>query len=223
MARVLVLAAAGSGLRLGGDEPKALVRLSGRPLLEWALEALAPAGFAGVAVTAPPDRMEEFRSVVGERARVVAGGQTRTESVRRGLAALDANDDDLVCVHDAARPFVTAGEAGAVMDAAQRAGAAIGAVRVVDTIKRVSADRVVATVDRDGLYGAATPQAFRAALLRRALATGRDATDEAALCEAIGIPVAVVPLSRLSFKITTREDLEIARAVIAWRAGEGGR
>jgi 2-C-methyl-D-erythritol 4-phosphate cytidylyltransferase len=88
---------------------------------------------------------------------------------------------------------------------------------VVDTVKRTSAGRIVETVDRDGLFGAATPQAFRAEILRRAIGSGGDATDEAALCERLGIPVAVVPVSRLSFKITTPEDLELAEAILARR------
>ena len=87
----------------------------------------------------------------------------------------------------------------------------------MDTIKRVASGRILQTVDREGLFAAATPQAFRADLLRRALASGRDATDEAALCEALGIPVAVVPVSRFSFKITTPEDLELAEAILARR------
>jgi len=87
----------------------------------------------------------------------------------------------------------------------------------VDTIKRVAAGRVVATVDRSELAGAATPQAFRADVLRQVVAAGGEATDEAALCERLGLPVAVVPVSRLSFKITTPEDLELAEAIAARR------
>jgi 2-C-methyl-D-erythritol 4-phosphate cytidylyltransferase len=168
-------------------------------------------------VAAPPDRVEEFSRVVGPRGKVVAGGETRSASVRLGFEALAPADEDVVAVHDAARPFLTEPEIEEVLRAGAETGAAIAATPVVDTIKRVAAGRILQTVDREGLFGAATPQAFRAGLLRRALASGRDATDEAALCEALGIPVAVVPVSRFSFKITTPEDLALAEAILAGR------
>jgi 2-C-methyl-D-erythritol 4-phosphate cytidylyltransferase len=214
MAQLLLIVAAGSGSRLGRPEPKALVPLAGRPLLAWTLEASTPIGFERTAVTAPPDRLEEFARVVGSRARVVAGGETRSHSVRLGFEALAAAEKDIVAVHDAARPLVTAEEAARVLSAAEKSGAAIAAISVVDTIKRVAGGRIVGTVDRSDLYGAATPQAFRGEVLRRALASGKEATDEAALCEELGIPVAVVPISRLGFKITTPEDLELAEAIL---------
>lgn len=214
MASLLLVVAAGSGSRLGRPEPKALVPLAGRPLLSWTLEAFAPVGFARRVVTAPPDSVAEFARIAGADVRVVAGGETRSASVRRGFEALAAADGDVVAVHDAARPFLSADEIRAVLRAAEEAGASIAATAVVDTIKKVAGGRILQTVDRSGLFGAATPQAFRADLLRRALASGQDATDEAALCEALGIPVAVVPVSRLSFKITTPDDLELAEAIL---------
>jgi 2-C-methyl-D-erythritol 4-phosphate cytidylyltransferase len=106
-----------------------------------------------------------------------------------------------------------------VLRAAEKTGAAIAATPVVDTMKRTSSGLIVETVDRNGLFGAATPQAFRVEVLRRAMATGGEATDEAALCERLGIRVAVVPVSRLCFKITTPEDLELAEAILARKAG----
>jgi len=217
MAYLLIVVAAGSGSRLGRGGPKALVPLAGRPILEWALEACGPLSFERSIVTAPPDSMENFVRLVGSGASVVAGGQTRSTSVRLGFEALNAANEDIVAVHDAARPFVAAGEIAAVLAAAGTSGAAIAATPVVDTIKRVSDARIVETVDRSDLWAAATPQAFRGAALRRALASGEDATDEAALCERQGIPVAVVPVSRLSFKITTPEDLALAEAIAAQR------
>jgi 2-C-methyl-D-erythritol 4-phosphate cytidylyltransferase len=212
--RHAILVAAGAGIRLGRNEPKALVSLAGRPLLAWTLETFGEARFDSIVVTASPERVEQFEKVVGKRARVVAGGATRSGSVRLGLEALTALDGDIIAVHDAARPFVTAEETEAVLRAAAEVGAAIAATPVVDTIKRVTGGRIVGTVDRSDLYGAATPQAFRGEVLRRALASGKEATDEAALCEELGIPVAVVPISRLGFKITTPEDLELAEAIL---------
>jgi 2-C-methyl-D-erythritol 4-phosphate cytidylyltransferase len=219
MSRLLLIVAAGSGTRLGRDEPKALVRLSGRALLSWALDAFTSLSFSQTVVTAPPDHVGDFTRLVGDRARVIPGGETRSGSVRRGFEALETVDEDTVCIHDAARPLVTAQEAASVIRVAEETGAAIAATPVVDTIKRVSAGRVVETVDRSGLYAAATPQAFRAAILRRALEAGREATDEAALCETLGIKVGVVEVSRLSFKITTPEDLRIAEAILGARRG----
>ena len=217
MAALLLIVAAGSGKRLGRAEPKALVPLAGRPLLAWTLDAFAPVAFARTVVTAPPDRIADFEGLVGARGRVVAGGDTRSASVRRGIEALAPSSDDVVAVHDAARPFLSADEVRGVLRAAEETGAAIAATPVVDTVKRVSAGRIAQTVDRSDLYGAATPQAFRFAVLREALASGAEATDEAALCERLGRPVAVVPVSRFSFKITTPEDLELAEGILTAR------
>lgn len=220
MANLLLIVAAGSGTRLGRGEPKALVSLAGRPLLSWTLASLSPAGFARSVVAAPADRLEEFRRVAGQGVAVVAGGETRSGSVRRGFEALAAADTDIVAVHDAARPLVTGAEAAAVVAAAERTGAAIAAIPVVDTIKVVHENRIVRTVDRSALWAAATPQAFRARVLWSALESGRDATDEAALCEDLAIPVDVVAISRLGFKITTPADLELAEAILRGRRTE---
>ena len=216
MTELLIVVAAGSGSRLGRREPKALVPIAGKPLLVWTLQAMATDRFRRIVVVAPPDRVDEFSGLVGARARVVAGGATRSTSVRCGFQALAAADGDIVAVHDAARPLVTADEVEAVLRAAAETGAAIAAMPVVDTIKRVAAGRVVETLDRSQLYGAATPQAFRADVLRRAHAGGADGTDDAALVEAIGGRVVVVPGEARNTKITEQADLERARA---WLAG----
>jgi 2-C-methyl-D-erythritol 4-phosphate cytidylyltransferase len=217
MATYLIIPAAGVGARLGRPEPKALVPVADRPILHWTLEALASISFAGVVVAAPPGRLADFEAIVGARGRVIAGGLTRSASVRRAFESSGALPGDVVCVHDAARPLVRGGEAAQVIGAAQRSGAAIAATPVVDTLKKVDGERVTGTVDRDGVWAAGTPQAFRTEVLRQALASGREATDEAALCEALSIPVAVVSVSRLGFKITTPEDLEIADAILRSR------
>src|SRR5262249_20158591 len=162
----------------------------------------AEAGFARTVVAAPPVHVAEFERIVGPHVRVVAGGETRSASVRKGVEALAPADEDIIAVHDAARPLVTPAEIAAVVGAGERGGAAIAVTPVVDTIKRIEGDLAVATVDRSTLIAAATPQAFRGKLLRQALAGSGDATDEAAQCEALGIPVTVVPVSRLAFKIT---------------------
>ncbi|HEY4231673.1 MAG TPA: 2-C-methyl-D-erythritol 4-phosphate cytidylyltransferase [Thermoanaerobaculia bacterium] len=216
MSRLLLIVAAGSGSRLGRATPKALVSLADRPLLAWTLESVEGADFARVAVAAPAERLDEVARLAGSRVRVVAGGATRSASVRAGVSALAPEDGDVVAVHDAARPLVTAEEFRAVLESAERLGAAAAATPAVDTIKRAAEGRVVETLDRREIFGASTPQAFRWDLLRRAL-EGGDATDEATLCEAAGIPVTLVPVSRLAFKITTPEDLELAEAILAAR------
>ena len=211
------------GSRLGRDEPKALVPILGRPLISWTLDALLPIGFARRRVAVPPGRENRFEAAIGGSAGIVAGGDTRSASVRRAFDSLKPEPTDLVCIHDAARPFVTAGETSSVLAAAERTGAAIAAIPVVDTVKRVEGNRIVSTVDRDGLFAAATPQVFRADLLDRAFAAAGSATDEAALVEALGVEVTIVPVSRLAFKVTTAEDLEMAEALIRARTPSNGK
>lgn len=202
---------------MGRTEPKALVPIHGRPLLSWTLEALSSLTFGGKVIAAPPGRLDEVRRLAGEGAKVVEGGATRSESVRRAFQACGVGGQSVVCIHDAARPFVTASETEAILRAAEQSGAAIGATPVSDTIKNVREGQVVGTLDRSELWAAATPQAFRAELLARALESEIETTDEAALCESLGIPVTVVAISRLGFKITTPEDLQIAEAILRSR------
>jgi len=221
MARLLIVAAAGMGSRLGRDEPKALVPLAGRPLISRMLDAIASVPFARALVAAPPGREGDFEAAVEGRARIVPGGQTRAASVRLAFEQLGALPPDLICIHDAARPLVTAAEVLSVLEAAGRMGAAIAATPLVDTVKHVEGNHVVATLDRRCLFAAGTPQVFRAELLGRALQSGREGTDEAALVEAMGFPVAVVAVSRLGFKVTTPEDFEMAQAVFLGRSAAG--
>ncbi|MEP6801720.1 MAG: 2-C-methyl-D-erythritol 4-phosphate cytidylyltransferase [Acidobacteriota bacterium] len=217
MGWIAIVPAAGSGSRLERSEPKAFISLGGRMLVERALDMLRGVPVDRIVVAVPEDRLNETKAILHPSEVAIAGGVTRAESVRRAFAALDAAADDIVCIHDAARPFVSAEEAARVMRAAQRSGVAIAATPVVDTIKRVAGMRVAATVDREGLWAAATPQAFRADVLGRALAGGREATDEASLCEEMGVEVEIVPVSRFAFKVTTSEDLAIAESILARR------
>ena len=212
----MIIAAAGSGSRLGRSEPKALVPLLGRPLLSWTLEALSAIPFAGTVIAAPPDRIDEVAGIAKET-KVVPGGATRSESVRLAFEAGGVAGENVIVVHDAARPFVSPREVEAVIAAAEEVGAAIAAIPVPDTVKSVERGRVTGTLDRSKLWLAGTPQAFSGHVLARAIETGREVTDEAALCEALGLPVAAVPVSRLAFKVTTPEDLEIAEAILKSR------
>lgn len=222
-----IIVAAGPGTRLGAEVPKGFVELGGVPLFVHSLRALLAAEAIGSCiVVVPPGRSDEAAAIVAEHGpwrRAVAlaeGGSERRDSVRAGLERAGAVD--LVAVHDAARPFVSARVVAAVVAAAAAAGAAIVAVPCTDTVKRVEADgRIAATLDRDGLWLAQTPQAFRTDLLReahaRAAAERVAATDDAVLVERLGFPVQVVAGEPGNRKITTADDLAWAEWVLSRR------
>src|SRR5439155_10165926 len=202
-----VIVAAGWGERFGG--PKQFSDLGGARLVDHAVATASHACDAVVLVV--PDASEWQGAEV---AALATGGASRAESVRAGLAAVPLYAE-VVVVHDAARPLATAGLFDAVIGAVR--GGADGAVpglAVADTLKRVDDVRVTATVDRVGLVAVQTPQAFGAGILRAAHATGADATDDAALVEAIGGNVVVVPGDPRNLKITGPADLMIAAALL---------
>jgi 2-C-methyl-D-erythritol 4-phosphate cytidylyltransferase len=216
-----VIVAAGSGERLGAGIPKALVALQGRPLVDFAIAAFdRHAEVSSVVVVAPPEVVPAMTAGVSGRAIVVAGGATRQESVDLGLAALDPGAD-LVLVHDAARPLVTAAVISSVI-AQLRAGAdaVIPVLPVIDTIKRVDgASLVTGTVDRAELRRVQTPQGFRRDVLVAAHASAKnrglaDSSDDAGLVEAMGRAVVTVPGDERAFKITTPYDLFLAQTLI---------
>ena len=214
--------AAGFGTRFHEGGPKALVLLAGKPILVHALERLAASKRVSSAVVAIPGDCEaDFHAALKASPlpyTLVEGGVTRRESVARAFAVADPKDDDaIVLVHDAARPLVDPLEVKAVVDAADATGAAIAAFSLVETIKRIEAGKIRATVPRGDLVGATTPQAFRAAILRKGLAKegGPDATDDAELVERAGGEVTVVLTSRWNIKITYPEDLAWAEAWLA--------
>lgn len=196
-----IVVAAGSGARFGGM--KQFEDLEGRRVVDWALVASRSVA-DGVVLVVPTDHAFENAAVVE---RVVKGGATRSASVRAGLGALPAGVD-VVVVHDAVRPFAAPALFEAVV-AAVRDGAdgAVPGVPVPDTVKRVVDGKVVATLDRAELVAVQTPQAFRADALMRAHVDGADATDDAALVEAAGGTVVVVPGDPANRKITLRSDL----------------
>jgi 2-C-methyl-D-erythritol 4-phosphate cytidylyltransferase len=204
-----VLVAGGSGSRLGADVPKAFVRVGGRTLLEHAAARFA--AYPSV-VVAPADWLDAARELV--ECPVVAGGATRQESVDAGLRALPGSAP-YVLVHDVARPFVPAAVIERVLAALDGADAAIPALPVTDTVKRVAGSAVVATVDRTELVAVQTPQGFRRDVLvaAHAVAGGSAATDDAALVEAFGGRVVVVDGAPEAFKVTTPWDLLLAEAV----------
>jgi 2-C-methyl-D-erythritol 4-phosphate cytidylyltransferase len=206
-----IVVAAGSGGRFGGL--KQFSELGSRRMVDWAVEAAARAS-AGVVVVVPAEHAEDpsFEVPLGAST-VVGGGSTRSESVRRGLAAVP-DGVDVVCVHDAARPFASAELFAAVIAAVARDGvdAAVPGIAVADTVKVVDAtSRVVSTPDRASLRAVQTPQAFRAAALRAAHASSPEATDDAAVVEACGGYVVVVTGEADNRKITAAEDLAWAQ------------
>jgi 2-C-methyl-D-erythritol 4-phosphate cytidylyltransferase len=193
-----VVVAAGRGERFGGA--KVYEELGGRRVLDWSLEA-ARATSDGVVLVVSPERAGEREP--GADA-VVPGGETRSDSVRAGLAAVPV-EATVVVVHDAARPMATPALFRAVVAAVlDGADAAVPGIPVVDTVKRVRDGEVVETLDRSELVAVQTPQAFTAAALR---AAAGDATDDAALVERAGGRVVVVPGEPANVKITTPADL----------------
>ena len=211
---VALLVAAGSGERLGADGPKAFVVLAGRPMLEWSVVALRAAGIEEIVVALPPGGVAP-PGCIG-----VAGGATRSESVRSALRA--ALPGEHVVVHDAARPLVTPAHFRDALAALADADAAIAAAPMTDTVKEAGEDRrVTATLDRTRLWAIQTPQAFRREALERALdvdaATLARATDDAWLVERAGGTVRVVESTAENFKITTPHDLRVAELLLGER------
>jgi 2-C-methyl-D-erythritol 4-phosphate cytidylyltransferase len=203
-----IVVAGGSGQRFG--RLKQFANLQGRPVAGWAVSACRPFS-AGVVLVVPSGAREGYGADV-----VVEGGATRADSVRQGLAAVPA-DAEVILVHDAARPLASPALFRAVIAALAlgEADAAVPGLAVSDTIKEVDArHNVVGTLDRSTLVAVQTPQAFGADTLRRAHAGGADATDDAALVEALGGRVRVVPGEPHNVKITTPDDLRAASRMV---------
>lgn len=201
-----VVVAAGEGRRFGG--PKQVAHLGGRRVLDWSIDA-ARAVAAGVVVVTPARGLR----LVPEADATVPGGATRAGSVRAGLAAVPETAE-IVVVHDAVRPLATPALFRAVVSAVEGgADGAIPGLPVAETLKRVDNGAVVATVDRADLVIVQTPQAFRARVLRAAHAGAPEATDDAALVEAVGGTVVVVPGEHRNLKLTVAQDLMLARAL----------
>jgi 2-C-methyl-D-erythritol 4-phosphate cytidylyltransferase len=214
-----VIAAAGSGQRLGAGGPKAFVEVAGRSLLDWSLEAFRAAASVDEIVVAAPSGEED---AVAERGVVaVAGAEHRSESVAK---ALELCGGEIVVVHDAARPLVTPGLIDAVVGelaADEEAAGVIAATPVTDTIKRASeGGQVEQTLDRSGLWTVQTPQAFRAGALREALSDPDslpDATDDAMLVERRGSLVRIHSSSAENIKVTSPFDLRVAELLLRER------
>jgi 2-C-methyl-D-erythritol 4-phosphate cytidylyltransferase / 2-C-methyl-D-erythritol 2,4-cyclodiphosphate synthase len=210
-----ILVAAGSGSRFGGETPKQFLVVAGKPVIRHAAEALA----AYASLLLPVGDAEPINAALSglEHLQAVPGGAMRQDSVLAGLEALVGYEPDVVLVHDAARPCIPAGTIPALLSALREHSGAIPGQPVADTLKRVKAGVIAATVPRDGLFRAQTPQAFRFAVLLAAHRAGvAGATDDAALLEAAGGTVAIVPGSEDNIKLTYPEDLlRLERAMTA--------
>jgi len=210
----VVVVAAGRGRRFGA--PKQFALLGGRPMVQWALDAARPVadGVVLVLPAAPDAEGSPAPTPVGADV-VVAGGDTRAQSVRAGLAAVP-DSATVIVVHDGARPLASPALFAAVVGAVcAGADGAVPALAVADTLKRVEGDRITGTVARAGTVAVQTPQAFAAGVLRRAHHAGGEATDDAGLVESLGATVRIVPGDPRNIKVTTAADLEVARALAA--------
>jgi 2-C-methyl-D-erythritol 4-phosphate cytidylyltransferase len=214
-----IIVAGGRGRRFG--RAKQYAELDGLRLVDWAVQAAVGVS-DGIVVVLPATDIETT-PVVGADA-VTAGGATRSASVRAGLALVPASAE-IVVVHDAVRPLASLRLWTSVVTAvAEGADAAIPGVEVTDTIKRIESGKVIETLDRKHLVAVQTPQAFAAAALRDAHATGSDATDDAALVELAGGRVAVVSGDPYNIKVTGPADLDLAATLLARsRAPKGAR
>jgi 2-C-methyl-D-erythritol 4-phosphate cytidylyltransferase len=220
----VILPAAGLGTRMAGPQPKQFLALDGVPILIHSLRAFASAPrVTAIYVAVRKTEMERVQAQIAEygfadRVCVVEGGDNRQESVSHALAALAAEPDDIVLVHDAVRPLIDTATIERTIDAVIEHGAAIVGLPAVDTIKQVERTAhgalITSTIPREFVVLAQTPQGFRYGLLQKAFAEaqadGFVGTDEASLVERAGLPVAVVPGSQINLKITRPGDLELA-------------
>ncbi len=221
---VAIIAAAGQGTRLGGKRAKQFLELAGVPVIIHTLKKFEQcADIQEIVVVLPAMDAAGFLQLAGKYElrklkRVVAGGQTRAESVWRGLQSVRAATAEIVAVHDGVRPFVTPEEITRTVQAAKLSGAAILTAAPVDTIKEVENNKIVRTVERTRLRHALTPQCFRYELLRRAYEQPseliRDATDDSSLVESLGATVTIIEGDARNIKITRPEDIVLAEIIL---------
>lgn len=219
-----IIAAAGSGSRMASDRPKQFLLLAGTPIIFHTLKPFEECECINeVIVVLPAEESAGFLSMAGKfglrkLVKVVPGGSTRADSVKRGLMAIRSTTADIVAVHDGVRPFVRVEEIEHTVTAAKETGAAILVTKAVDTIKEVNDGQVVQTLNRKLLRHALTPQCFRYDLLRRAYdnidVNDASLTDESSLVERIGAQVTIVEGSARNMKITTQRDLILAEAYL---------
>lgn len=226
MRTVVIITAAGYGKRMG--QPKQFLEIGGKPILEWTLSVFERASVIDeiILVVNPEDlsRAKEFK--FSKLKRVVGGGKERQDSVYNGLKALP-DDAEIVAIHDGARPFVTSEIIEQAVSEAKRCGAVVVGVPIKDTVKKCPVSNVQCpiieeTINRSELWAAQTPQVFQKEIILKAFKEGynkREVTDDAMLVEKMGVPVKMVVGSYQNVKITTPEDLGIAKGIIREKQG----
>ncbi len=219
-----IIAAAGFGRRMKTDRPKQLLDLNGTPILVHTIRKFDSSNVIDyIIVTAPRESVDEVRNLVKaagfkKLVTVIEGGERRQDSVAMGLEQLQSGTD-IVAVHDAVRPFVSVEDIENVVRQAERSGAAILGVPIVDTVKQAEREFVESTLTREHLVLAQTPQVFRTELVKQAFdRAAKDeyyGTDESSLVERLGHPVAIVRGSERNIKITRPSDITLALAFLA--------
>lgn len=225
-----IVPAAGSGARMGADKKKQFFTIGGEPILAHTLRRLSSSPMVeGIILAAPVDERETCEKIVREGrikkvVKIVDGGITRQESVSNGFYSLP-DETNLVLIHDGVRPFVTVRLIEDTIVAAARYGAAVAAIRVKDTLKRIDGGVIIGSLSRDDIARAQTPQCFQREALRQGLTRAeRDgfmATDESSLVERLGALVRVVEGEETNIKITTPDDLKMAEALLKMVEKEG--
>ncbi len=220
---ICLVAAAGRGLRFGRELPKSFYPIEGHTLLARSIESINSwKGIERFIVMVPPGWEEKAREVLGGDLpgvdfRVLAGGETRQESVAIGLK--EAGDAAIVIIHDACRPFVSSSLVERVVAGAREFGAAVPALQATDTLGRLRDDTLEAIVPRERVVGIQTPQAFRTEILRKAYETTeenvRRSTDESSLVLEAGIKVKAVEGERWNIKVTVKDDIEIISSFLS--------
>jgi 2-C-methyl-D-erythritol 4-phosphate cytidylyltransferase len=216
MRTTAIIVAAGSGSRFNSDTPKQFLEIHGKPVIVHTLERFQSAPSVGsIILVLSEEQIPRFdESPFPKLTLVVAGGATRAQSVANGLAAI-GDEIEIVAVHDGARPLVTVDEIEQTIAKAKETGAACLVAPVTDTIKSIRDGEIAATLDREKLRRALTPQVFKIGILKKAFETAvldESVTDECYLVEKLGCPIAVVEGSSRNIKITHPEDLALAEA-----------
>lgn len=219
-----IIPAAGLGIRMGSNVPKQFLLLDGKPILHHTLSVLGQCSLIDeIILVVSENEIEKAQHEIQDShpkiTKVIAGGKQRQDSVGNGLRSLDS-ETDIVVIHDGVRPFVSLGLVHETIEAARDFGAAIAAIPVSDTIKKVDEDGLVErTVDRGGLWRVQTPQTFQVSLLKEAFEKAQEdnfyGTDESSLIEYMGREVKVIPGSEFNIKITRSEDLVLGETIAA--------
>ncbi len=218
-----IIVAAGSGKRFGNETPKQFLEIYGKPVLIHTLERFEKCDLIDeIVLVLSEDEIKDFSIILktydfSKINKIVSGGKNRAESVFNGLIAVESKSAEIITVHDGARPLVSVEEISQTIEKAKETGAACLVAKVSDTIKEVSENKIVKTIDRQNLRKALTPQCFQYDILKRAFDENEISeivTDECYLVEQMGYKIAVVEGSSTNIKITYEEDLRIAEVLL---------